>query len=157
MFAETVFSRMKTTALLILMLAALALTACNTVHSRIEEKSSLFNSLDPQTQERIKQGLIDVGFTKDMVYIALGRPDREHDRLKSDGHETTWVYKNYWQEYEGTRTVGMRRYVYYDPALRAYRVYYQPVRAEIYSAREEERTRVNFKDDRVVSIETVKD
>lgn len=148
---------MKKLLLFSICLCALALSACNTVKSRIEEKSALFNSLDPQTQAKIKQGLVDVGYTTDMVYIAMGKPDEMKDRTTADGHETTWVYNSYWQEYQGSRLMGYRRFVYFDPRVRAYRVYFEPVRADIYQDRVEEKTRINFKDGHVTSIETAKE
>lgn len=148
---------MKKLILMTLAAATLALGGCNTVKTRIEEKSAVFNSLDPQTQARIRQGLVDVGYTTDMVYIAMGKPDEVKDRVTADGHETTWIYNSYWQEYEGTRVVGFHRSVYYDPRARAYRVYFEPVRTDLYRDRAEQRTRIFFKDDHVTSIEAAKD
>lgn len=144
------------TLLLFTLTALLALTGCNTVKNRIEEKSAVFNALDPQTQARLRQGLIDVGYTEDMVYIAMGRPDERKEVSTAEGHETTWIYKNYWQEYEGSRVVGYHRYVYFDPQLRTYRVYFEPVRADLYRDREEDHTRVQFKDGHVAAIESAK-
>ncbi len=148
---------MKKFILLTLAGAAFVLAGCNTVKTRIEEKSEVFNSLDPQTQARVQQGLVDVGYTTDMVYIAMGKPDEVKDRVTADGHETTWIYNAYWQQYEGSRIVGYRRHVYFDPRAKAYRVYFEPARADIYSDRVEERTRIYFKDGHVASIETAKD
>ena len=143
--------------LVLIAAGVLALTGCSTVKSRIEEKQALFNSLDPQAQARIRQGLIDVGYTTDMVYIALGKPDEVKERTTGEGNETTWIYNAYWQEYEGSRMVGYHRRIYYDRVARAYRVFYEPVRAEFYSDHVEERTRVNFRDGHVTAIEQVKD
>lgn len=148
---------MKTALSLTLALLLAGLVGCSTVHTRIEEKAAVFNSLDPQIQARIRQGLIDVGYTEDMVYIAMGKPDEVRQHTTSKGDQTTWIYNAYWQEYEGTRMVGYRRRVYFDPVARAYRVFYEPVRADVYSDRTEERTRVVFKDGKVASIEQVKD
>ncbi|PTY08637.1 hypothetical protein DB347_03410 [Opitutaceae bacterium EW11] len=147
---------MKTVALLSLALAFLGLVGCSTVHSRIEEKAAVFNSLDPQTQARIRQGLVDIGYTEDMVYIAMGRPDETKEHMTAKGRETTWIYNSYWQEYEGSRLVGFHRVIYFDKVARAYRVFYEPVRAEMYSDRVEERTRVMFKDGKVTAIEQAK-
>lgn len=138
------------------LLLVFGVAGCNSVNSRIDEKSAVFNSLDPQTQARLRQGLIDVGYTEDMVYIAMGKPDQRKEVTTANGHETTWIYKNYWEEYEGSHVVGYHRFVYYDPLLRAYRVYYEPRRADVYQPREEDRTRVQFKDGHVTSIESAK-
>lgn len=148
---------MKKLIFFILAAVTLGLGGCNTVRTRIEEKSAIFNSLDPQTQARIRQGIVDVGYTTDMVYIAMGKPDEIKDRTTAEGRETTWIYNSYWQEYQGSRLVGYRRFVYFDPHTRAYRVYFEPVRAELYQDRVEERTRIHFKDGHVTSIEAAKD
>lgn len=147
---------MKRIFLIVAALAVLGLAGCSTVRSRIQEKQHVFNTLDPQTQAKIQQGLVDLGYTTDMVYMAMGRPDETRDQVTNQGHETTWIYNNYWQQYEGSRLVGYRRHVYYDQIARAYRVYYYPIRQEIYSERTEERTRVIFKDGRVAAIEQAK-
>ncbi len=142
--------------LFLLVVALLALGGCSTVQSRIEEKQHVFNALDPQSQARIRQGLVNVGDTVDMVYMAMGRPDERRETTTAEGQDMTWVYNSYWQEYEGSRMVGYRRVVYYDRVARAYRVFWEPVQADVYSEREEERTRVNFREGRVTAIEQVK-
>lgn len=138
-------------------LAALVLAGCSTVENRIEEKAAVFNALPSDTQARIKQGLVDVGYTEDMVYIAMGKADRVIERASSGGNETVWIYNTYYQEYQGSQFAGYRRSVYFDPRIRAYRVYYEPVRAEVYRDRTEEVARVVFKDGKVVSIEQAKE
>jgi len=148
---------MKTLQALALLGFALFVSGCSTVDNRIKEKSAVFASLDPQAQARLKQGLIDIGYTMDMVYIALGKPDEVREKTSVKGQNTTWIFKNYWQEYQGSTVVGYHRYVYYDATAKAYRVYYEPVRTEIYRARSEERTRVTFVDGHVTAIEQAKD
>ena len=148
---------MKTLSILAALGFALLVSSCSTVDNRIKEKSAVFASLDPQAQARLKQGMIDVGYTMDMVYIALGKPDEVRDKTTAKGRETTWIFKNYWQEYQGSAVVGYHRYVYYDPTAKAYRVYYEPVRTEVYRERTEERTRVSFVDGHVTAIEQAKD
>jgi hypothetical protein len=138
-------------------LMALVLAGCSTVQSRIEEKADVFNALPPETQARIRQGLIDVGYTPDMVYIAMGKPDRMRERSNAEGVESVWIYNTYYQEYQGSHFVGYRRHVYFDPRIKAYRVYYEPVRADVYRDRTEEVARVVFRDGKVVSIEQMKD
>jgi hypothetical protein len=147
---------MKTLACLILGVCALALAGCSTVSSRIREKPAVFAKLDPAIQSRIKQGIIDVGFTPDMVYIALGRPDETRERIGQDGRETIWKYTTCYDRYEGTFHAGYRRFVYWDPQIRAYRVYYEPVYTDVYSAQKETSIRVTFRDDKVTTIEQTK-
>ncbi|ATC62966.1 hypothetical protein CMV30_02740 [Nibricoccus aquaticus] len=148
---------MKTPLTLFVCLAALVLAGCSTVQSRIEEKSAVFNALPSETQSRIQQGLVDVGYTQDMVYIAMGRADKVVERATGAGSETVWIYNSYYQEYQGSAFAGYRRSVYYDQRIKAYRVFYEPVRADVYRDRVEEVARVVFKDGKVASIEQVKE
>ncbi len=148
---------MKTPLVFLSCLAALVLAGCSTVQSRIEEKSVVFNALPSETQARIQQGLVDVGYTQDMVYIAMGRADKVVERATGAGSETVWIYNSYYQEYQGTAFAGYRRSVYYDQRIKAYRVFYEPVRADIYRDRVEEVARVVFKEGKVTSIEQVKE
>lgn len=129
------------------------LTGCSTVNSRIEEKSALFNSLDSQTQERLKHSSVKVGDTQDMVYIAFGRPDGIKETTTTKGQSLTWIYNSYRTEYEGTHFAGYRRHGYFDQRSRAWRVYYEPVHVDMYSERREEYLRVVFQDGKVVAIE----
>jgi outer membrane protein assembly factor BamE (lipoprotein component of BamABCDE complex) len=78
----------------------LAVSGCNTIDHRIGEKSDAFNQLDPKAQAEIRQGGVQVGYTPDMVYMALGKPD------KIEGN--TWYYKLYSEE--GDRPLYVRRY-----------------------------------------------
>jgi hypothetical protein len=148
---------MKNPLTLLSCLAALVLAGCSTVESRIEEKAAVFNALPAETQSRIQQGLVDVGYTQDMVYIAMGRADRVVERASAAGTETVWIYNNYYQDYQGTQFVGYQRAIYFDHRIKAYRVYYQPVRADIYADRTEEVARIVFKDGKVTSIEQLKE
>jgi outer membrane protein assembly factor BamE (lipoprotein component of BamABCDE complex) len=140
--------------LLLPLLCLLAvLTGCSTVTSRIEEKSALFNTLDAQTQERLKRSAVKVGDTQDMVYIAFGRPDRIKETATAKGQSLTWIYNTYRSEYEGTHFAGYRRHGYFDQRTKVWRVYYEPVHVDMYSERVEEYMRVIFHDDKVVAIE----
>lgn len=140
-----------------LLFGALAfLTGCQTVDDRIKEKPAVFASLDTATQDKIKQGIIDLGYTEDMVYFALGKPDQTRETANTSGRTVTWIYNTYYQRYDGTRFAGYSRRVYFDPYLKSYRVYYHPVYAEVYSDEKEERIRIVFKDGKASVIEQSK-
>ncbi len=134
-------------------LVLLGLSACSTFQRRAEEKSTVFRALDAATQARLEARQIEVGDTQDMVYIALGAPDEKREQLDAGGKTTTWIYSAYWQEYQGTRMVGYRRQVIYDPATKSYRVYHEPDFQPIYAPRMEDRVRITFQDGRVTVIE----
>jgi hypothetical protein len=131
----------------------LALAGCNTIDSRISEKQDAFNRLDPQTQGKIRQGIVEVGYTEDMVYIALGPPDARYQKVITKGDETTWIYKTDFEQFEGVEQVGYRRVVFFDPGDRVYHVYYEPVSMPVYSEHEENNIRVTFVNGKVTAIE----
>jgi hypothetical protein len=133
------------------------LAGCQSVETRIKEKPELFAALDLETQEKIKQGIIDLGFTEDMVYLALGKPDERKESVSANGQTLTWIYNSYYERYEGTHHAGYYRRVYFDPYLHSYRVHYRPVLVDTYSSEKEERIRVVFKDGKVTVIEQTKD
>lgn len=84
-------------AVLLALIAALALTGCQAgsgPRARIREKSAAFAALPPAQQAKIEKGIVEVGFSQDMVYMALGRPNDVHDVTLPEGRETTWTYRN---------------------------------------------------------------
>lgn len=151
---EVYARNMKTSRLLLAALAAAGLffSGCNTFEHRAEQKSATFNSLDEGTQQRLKEGNIAVGDTPDMAYIALGVPDAKRQRTTSDGRELVWIYKTYYQDYQGSALVGYRRY-FVPVGPNRYAIHFEPVRTEIYDERSEENMRVTFVNGHVTSIE----
>ncbi len=147
---------MKPTILFLAALFLLSLTACDTFEHRSKQKAETFASLSPEAKDKLKRGVIELGNTPDMVYIALGEPDEKHDSTTAQGRETTWIYNSYHQEYEGNVHTGYHRMLVYDPATKRYAVFYEPVYTDVYSEHAEERIRIKFKDDRVIEIEQPK-
>jgi hypothetical protein len=150
---------MKTRLATLALAAAVLLAAgCNTVDSRIKEKPDVFAKLDPETQAKIKQGIIDLGFTEDLVYLALGAPDRKRESVSASGRTVTWIYSTYYEHYEDARFVGYRRSVYFDPYLNSYRLYYRHAfPPEVLVTERDERIRITFRDGKVTVIEQAKD
>lgn len=132
------------------------LGGCQTVDDRIKEKPGVFAKLDSATQDKIKQGIIDLGYTEDMVYFALGKPDQMRESLNANGKNTTWIYNTYYERYDGPRFTGYYRSVYFDPHINSYRFYYRPAYTDAYVQEKEERIRVTFKDGKVTAIEQSK-
>ena len=147
---------MKFSALLCVALLCALTAGCDTFERRSQGKAALFASLTPEQREKLKQGVIEIGNTPDMVFIALGTPDEKLETTKADGIETVWIYYSYHQEYEGNLATGFHREVVYDPIRKAYRVYFEPVYTDVYSQRTEENIRINFRDGKVSQIEQPK-
>ena len=92
-------------------LILLSISSAFLVAISLNEKAEVFDSLPTATQKRLQRGRINVGDTQDMVYIALGHPDETREIANADGEQTLWVYKTYWQQYEGTAWLGYRRVI----------------------------------------------
>jgi hypothetical protein len=145
---------MKAFLLILISVTVLTLTSCSTVGRRSEEKAAVFNALDPQTQTRLKQSVIKVGDTPDMVYIALGHPDRVREKTTATGRDEIWIYAEYSQEYAGPYLVGYRRHSFRDG--NEWRIYYEPFRDDMALDTMEEYMRVIFQDEKVIAIEQTK-
>lgn len=139
-----------------LLTLVLAMTGCSTIDSRIREKSAVFAALDAPTQDKIRLGRIEVGFSTDLVYMSQGAPDERLSTSSATGTDETWIYNSYRQEYLGSALVGYRRYVVIDPKTRQPIVFFEPVYDSIYRDRIEERIRIIFKGGKVEAIEQVK-
>jgi len=85
---------------------ALALAGCgtmSTIESRSQEQSAAFAAASPREQNIMRRGLVAAGFTPDMVYIALDKPDTK--TKLPDGHTERWIYRNFSQD-PGSFTMG---------------------------------------------------
>lgn len=84
----------KKTSLFVLALSALVfLSGCaSTPDRRIAREPELFAQFPEEIQEQIRAGSVALGFTPDMVRLALGDPDRVVSRQTADGRSEVWVY-----------------------------------------------------------------
>ena len=82
---------------------ALLLAGCATPEKRIQQNQELFDSFPVAAQARIRGGQIDLGFTPDMVRIALGEPHRQTLRRSADGEVEIWFYFDSTRRYDRQR------------------------------------------------------
>jgi len=137
---------MKTILWMVALLAGgVMLSGCSTPETRIAKQPELFNSLTPEEQQLIKEGRVGIGFTTDMVKLALGDPDRVRERVDQSGRSEVWSYI----AYEGPD--GMLLYRGWDH--RGWGRPYYPYYMTIPGRRERSRDEVVFRDGRVVSVE----
>jgi hypothetical protein len=73
--------------------AAIALAACSTTDSRIRRHQDLFDSYPPEVQRNLRRGAIEIGYTPEMVRMALGEPDRRTQVQDLDGASEIWIYR----------------------------------------------------------------
>ena len=81
----------------------LLLAGCATPAKRIEQNQDLFDSFPVAAQARIRGGQIDLGFTPDMVRIALGDPQHKALRRVAAGETEIWLYFDSIRRYDRQR------------------------------------------------------
>ena len=79
------------------------LAGCATPAKRIQQNQELFDSFRVAAQARIRGGQIDLGFTPDMVRIALGEPQRKTLRRSGAGDLEIWFYLDSIRRYDRQR------------------------------------------------------
>ncbi len=72
---------------------AIALAACSTTDSRIRRHQALFDGYPPEVQHDIRNGVIEIGYSPEMVLMALGKPDRRTEVQTGDGTAEIWTYR----------------------------------------------------------------
>lgn len=77
----------------LILLPLVFFSACATTpQQRIAQNESYFAALSAEDQERILNGEIAIGFSFEMVHLALGTPDRIQRRVTAEEKETHWIY-----------------------------------------------------------------
>lgn len=145
---------MRTRIILAALLCGLVLSAgCTTPAGRIKRNPGLFASFPPEIQENVKQGKIEIGYDRDMVYIALGDPDRRYSRRTSAGDVEVWAYVDAYTTTERQRVDGPFRYRDADGTSRTIR---DTLWVDVQQRHEYETFRVEFTDSKVSAIEEFK-
>jgi hypothetical protein len=75
-------------------LALAWLTGCSSPDSRIKANRAAFDALPAETQAKIREGKIEVGYTPELVIMALGKPDRSYTRTSAAGQSEVWAYRD---------------------------------------------------------------
>jgi len=130
----------------------LAVSGCATPEARINRNPELFASFPPDVQEKIRLGQVDIGFTGDMVTMALGQPNRIYARQSATGVIEVWSYTS-----SVTRTNRQRvraDFRYRDSSGRS-RSGSDWVWVDVQSETEFERIRIEYIDGVVSAIETL--
>jgi hypothetical protein len=113
---------------------------------RIRQNPQLFSQLPPDVQQRIRAGQIDIGYTAEMVYLALGNPTRRLDRIDRQGQSEVWMYSRQSSQPRFSFGVGMGSYGRHS-------AFGTSISTSTYDYRDDEAMRVEFQQGRVVRID----
>ena len=72
----------------------LASGCVSTPSSRIKKEPQIFASFAPEVQAKVQKGVIEMGYSRDMVRLALGLPRQVHTRTSETGEIEIWTYMN---------------------------------------------------------------
>lgn len=83
---------MKTLLSLITLVFLVSLSGCATVDTRIRKNQASFDSWPTEVQLAIRAGRVEIGFTSEQAWMALGEPDKIYSRQTSEGETEVWAY-----------------------------------------------------------------
>jgi len=68
------------------------LISCSTPDSRIRKNQELFDSYPAKVQQNIRSGKVEIGYTEEMVRMALGDPNETAVNKTAQGEVRVWIY-----------------------------------------------------------------
>ncbi|MDD4737055.1 MAG: hypothetical protein PHP44_13230 [Kiritimatiellae bacterium] len=134
----------------ILVVATVLLAGCSTPDSRIKKNQGLFDTYPPSVQTAVRKGLVEPGFTEEMVYMALGAPDRKYTRVTATRNISVWSYTDTYTTPQQQRVEGSFRV---KDASGHYRTVNDSVWVDVDQLHEYEKKRIEFEDGIVTAIE----
>lgn len=72
--------------------AALLAACSSTPDDRIAKSQAAFGQYPSVVQQKIRAGEVDIGFTPEMVLLALGEPSRQFNHQSATGTAEIWIY-----------------------------------------------------------------
>lgn len=141
--------------LIALALGLLASAGCTTTGSRFRAYPATAAALDEKTRAKIQRGVVEPGYTPEMVYLALGKPTTPADGLATTTRDGTWVYENFHRNERDFVRAGFRRRVVFDPVRRGDVVVTEPVDPRLYPSLRPHSVHITFRDGHVVEVQRV--
>lgn len=139
----------------LLVLLAFLAAGCSTTGSRLREYPEAVSQLDNATRKKIERGVVEPGFTPEMVYMALGKPSEPAEGLAAQTRDGTWVYHNYHRNERDFVRAGFRRRVVFDPVKKSDTVITEPVDPRLFPNLRPHSVHVTFREGRVVEVQRV--
>lgn len=82
----------------------MVLAGCvSTPTQRIAQHQALFDSFPAEVREQIRRGQVELGFTPEMVQLALGPPQQQMRRRTTETEDMIWLYTDRAVSYDRQR------------------------------------------------------
>lgn len=133
---------------LIVATALLFITGCTTPRS-----PTTATRLEPDIKTKVDQGIIEPGFTPEMVFLALGKPTEPAESLADATTNGTWVYRDFQRSDRTTLKPGFRRRVVSDPNKKTDVIVNEAIDPKALPNLPARSLHVTFRDGRVVEIQ----
>lgn len=109
-------------------------------------------TLEPTIRKKVEKGLIEPGFTPEMVYLALGKPTVPADGLADATRDGTWEYHRYNPDKRDFVRAGFRQRVVFDPSRRSDVIVTEPIDDKVLPHLRDSTLVITFRDGRVSEI-----
>jgi len=136
----------------LLAVLVLLVVGCHSPAARLRERPAAAAALDPRARAKIERGIVEPGFTPEMVYLALGKPTKPADADLVGTRDGVWVYRDFNQDDRDFVRAGFRRRVVFDPVRRGDVVITEPVDPRLFPNLAAHELQVIFRDGRVAEI-----
>jgi hypothetical protein len=118
-------------------------------------KPTTSTKLEPDIRAKVEKGIIEPGFTPEMVYLALGKPSEPAESLSDATTNGTWVYHDFKANGREIVKPGFRRHVVSDPAKKTDVIKTEAIDPALLQKLRSNSLHVIFRDGRVVEIQRV--
>ena len=111
--------------------------------------------LEPKIRSQVEKGVIEPGFTPEMVYLALGKPSEPPEGLADATTNGTWVYHDFNGSGREIVKPGFRRRVVSEPGRKTETIKTEPIDPAVLPTLRANSLHVTFREGRVVEIQRV--
>jgi hypothetical protein len=109
--------------------------------------------LEPDIKAKVDKGVVEPGFTPEMVFLALGKPNEPAESLADATTNGTWVYRDIQRNDRLLVKAGYRRRVVSDPKKNTDVIVNEPIDPKALPNLPARSLHVTFRDGRVIEIQ----
>jgi hypothetical protein len=109
--------------------------------------------LEPEIRAKVEKGIVEPGFTPEMVFLALGKPSEPTESLVDATTNGTWIYRDFTRDDRALVKAGFRRRVIFDDGKKTDVIKTEPIDTKATPNLQANSLYITFRDGRVVEIQ----